>query len=254
MNTKRRRFLLILSLVLLVAASGSLNPAAASSVNVWGYDNNNGVGGLTFDLDVGTTDDSMSYSWYGNIAKGEASSTLGTVRLYAYAHFDYIDAHANISDTYTFTNLTNNDATGDVPGLCLRLTYSGVLSYGNGPVQFQMPGGWVNLTYNGTNYVIDTYTYNGGFHTISPSPNRTNAVSGEFIIPITAQYGMPTNISLNFLAEALTAGDGDSFADFYNTANFSFYADGISLGVTSEGGFNNVPRHVSLPFILLLLD
>jgi hypothetical protein len=168
---------------------------------------------------------------------------LGTVKLYAYSGHDIIEAHANIRDTYTFTNLDSNDATGAISGLCLKLSYSGFLSYGDGSVEFQTPGGWVKLTYDGANYVIDTYAAytGGGTHTYVYSSNPTNSVSGEFIKPIIAEYGKATDISLSFAAIAVTAGNGDSFADFYNTANFSFYADGICLGVTSEGGFNNVP-------------
>jgi hypothetical protein len=238
MKIIRKRFLLILGLVLLVAASGSLNPAAASSVSVGGYDNPNT---MSFN-ESGDVFAHVRYSWNGNIAEGEAS-TLGTVRLSATARFDYIDIGAVITDKYTFTNLTNPDATGNIPGLYIKTSYSGVLSYGNGPAQFSAPGGWVNITYDDSTgtYVTTTYTGINGAYTTKTYSNSTNAVSGEFIHPITVEYGKATDITLQFSAGALTAGDGDSFAKFYNTANFSFYADGISLGVTSEGGFNNVP-------------
>jgi hypothetical protein len=242
MKIIRKRFLIILGLVLLVAASGSLNPAAASSVNVSGYDNGHEQG---FGYDVGIVYDYAYYVNEGIIAQGEAS-TLGTVRLSATSTGNIIDIGAVITDKYTFTNLTNPGATGNISGLYIKTSYSGVLSYGDGYVEFSAPGGWIQLTYDSSTdtYVTITYTGINGAYTKKTYDNSTIAVSGEFIWPTTANFGEATDITLNFNARAVSGGTPDSsasYANFYNTANFSFYADGMSLGVTSEGGFNNVP-------------
>jgi len=267
-----KRLLLILSLVLLLAASVSLSPVLATPyAYVWGQGDN---GGSTYWLPVGTTgttsEMTRSNSDYGAV-KGYAR-TSGTAKLYATTSGGWqVTSYATINDTYTFTDASLPSASGTIPNLYISITYSGTLyapaPSGNGSISTfdasvsggaigagEVSLGFVDGQYRLRDYhydpywgyTIDTYSYPG---------TDTVPVSGAFIIPITASYGVPIGLTFNFKADAQKLGSSlNPYVDFFDTAGISFYttAKDVDLRVTSLGGFANVPLPSAV--LLLLLD
>ena len=259
MKNVTKRFLIILSLILLAAVSAPLNSAQATThAWVWGVADAGSYWYWDYDNVPGMTSDTMgpsSVPSYGAV-QGYAS-TSGTVNLYAASYAIQTYAIASLYDTYTFTNLNDPSSTGLISGLRGLITYSGTLSTQNSSAYnaavFQATEGTVydrgklQLIYNNGNYYLTTWDSNGwGIETVSAP---TVSLSGSFIFDINGyNYGQPVTFDLTFKADAY--GDG-SYVDFSDTAVLSFYSTdtNVRLGVTSEGGFNTIP----IPGSVLLL-
>jgi hypothetical protein len=246
----RKVFLKFVILALMVlSAAVPLNNAMAAVPHAW-------VSGLAetgtwywqpdlSDNVPGMTSDEMYGNYiYGGLIQGY-TDTLGTVKLSVSVYQKggwWIEGYADILDTYTFTDLNNPAASGPIAGLYGKIDYSGTLSSGNaqgvgGFPNFFIAGvGGASLKWNGVNYDLAIT----GQPTIQVD-NPVQHVIGSFTIPINgAYYGQPFDHDWYFRVYAnnpATAGL-DISADFYNTAEFSFYTDGFPLGVTSIGGYS----------------
>jgi hypothetical protein len=267
----RKGFFQILILALMVLlASLPLNDAMGSPYASVGGTVNNWTENFPADQsDDGTANwDEMDWaSWtYGGYAKGYAS-TLGTVKLSVLPTVAWIDAYAIIFDTYTFTNLNNPTASGSITGLYGTINYSGTLSVSIHPNYDSEASfytsindgflGSVRLHSNPGDKTITLtkqYPYGTG---ISEAADATEYVSGSFTFPINgAYYGQPFDLKWGFDIGAILAAGAvlGASANFYDTAVFSFYADGFPLGVNSIGGYSQGSNtSVPEPATMLLL-
>jgi hypothetical protein len=245
--------IVIIALMVLSAAVPMNNAMADTHAWVWGLSEK---GDWYWKPDLldnapGMTSDDMSSIPY---IQGYAD-TLGTVKLSVNANNGWwIQGEAEILDTYTFKDLSNPAASGPITGLYGKIDYSGTLisGYGGNPNFFIAGVGGVSLGWNGINYDLAIT----GQPTVQVN-NPVQYVSGSFTTPINgAYYGVPFDFKWYFRVSANNYGLANLgiSADFYNTADFSFYADGFPLGVTSIGGYSQgFNSAVPEPTTMLLL-
>jgi len=190
---------------------------------------------------------------------GSASTSTGLVTLYTQVlRWHYMEAWANILDTYRFYDLNNPGRTGLVPDLHAAITVSGKLT-----ADKSMPSFWVGT---GTSYTKgafqlfwDNQQQQYNLRTYIPHDNvdmvqvtgSSVYVSAVFPFDISANFG--EDFSLNLFYKASDSNwngvNGVSEVDFLSTATLRFYTTdpNFQLGVSSQGGF------VPLPGSLLLL-
>ncbi len=199
----------------------------------WGDD----TPGLLYDT-MGATNGS-----FGRVA-GSASID-GTVRIYLRARpAYYLEAYAQLLDTYRFYDMNDPARTGPVPSLHGAVTCSGSLSADKGDPQFWFgfapvyTWGLFQLMWDGSQHTLRTCIPHDGVDTYQPAGSSVS-VSAVFPFDITANFGQDCALDLLYKATDWPAYDSasDSQIDFLNTATLSFYTTDpiIRLGVVSTG-------------------
>ena len=260
-NVLRTLCITVLTLFIL-----SATPALADSPHawVWGW----GMGPGTFDYwypdqgdnTPGLLSDTMnSVNQYYGAVSGSASTSSGVVTLYARVKpMYYLDAWANILDTYRFYDLNNLGRTGPVPGLHAAITSSGNLTASYGSPQFWVgtdsvyTKGAFSLSWDEQQqqYKLRTYIPHGSVDTYQVTGSSV-AVSAVFPFDISANFGDDFSLNLFYKASDWNPyyAAADSIIDFLSTATLSFYTDdpNVLLGVSSEGGFSQGSPSTPVP-------